>query len=71
MHKKSELEAMSIDELNELAKSIGANSGNDKMDVIYDIIGKEAETEAKEATAEAKPKRIYRQPGRRRRKPRD
>lgn len=56
MHTKSELEKFSLEELNQLAVALGIGAGQEKMEVIYDIIGREAELEAKES-AEPKSKR--------------
>ena len=55
MHTKSELESMTPEQLVELGMSIGAQMSNDKMELIYNIIDKEA-TMPETATAE-KPKR--------------
>ena len=56
MHTKSELETLTLEQLNEVAKALGASPSEDKMTVIYDIIGKEAEMESKGA-GEGKTKR--------------
>ncbi len=59
MHKKSQLESMKPEELVELAMSIGAQMSNDVTALIYNIIDKESEIEAKkqsEAPAKRKPK---------------
>ncbi len=56
MYKKSELEKMSMDELQGIAQQLGSKTSDDKMEMIYDIIDKEASKESKE-TAEPKAKR--------------
>lgn len=50
MHTKSELEAMSMDALFTLAKTIGANITDDQTSLIYNIIDKESEIGAKQQT---------------------
>ena len=55
MHKKSELESMTPEQLVELGMSIGAQMSNDKMSLIYNIIDKESTMPDLSATE--KPKR--------------
>ncbi len=60
MHKKSQLESMKPEELVDLAMSIGAQMSNDVTALIYNIIDKESEIEAKkqsEAPAKRKSKK--------------
>ncbi len=60
MHKKSQLESMKPEELVDLALSIGAQMSNDVTALIYNIIDKESEIEAKkqsEAPAKRKSKK--------------
>ncbi len=55
MHKKSELESMAPEELVELGLSVGAQMSNDVTALIYNIIDKESEIEARKQAVE-KPK---------------
>lgn len=57
MHTKSELEQLTIEQLNAVAEGLGAKPSDDKTSVIYEIIEKEAEYDSKMAAAEAKTKR--------------
>ena len=58
MHTKSQLESMSMDELQELANKIGAEMSQDKLEQIYNIIDKESEiSSATQPDSEAKPKK--------------
>jgi len=55
MHKKDELEKLSLDELSAIAASIGATTSTDKTILIYNIIDRESEVSSQSATE--KPKR--------------
>ena len=58
MHTKSQLESMSMDELQELANRIGAEMSQDKLELIYNIIDKESEIGSiTQPDEEAKPKK--------------
>ncbi len=58
MHTKSQLESMSMDELQELASKIGAEMSQDKLELIYNIIDKESEIgSTTQPDEEAKPKK--------------
>jgi len=56
MHTKSKLEKLSMEKLNELATSMGLNTSDDKTNLIYEIIDKEASNDAPAAN-EPKAKR--------------
>ncbi len=56
MHTKSDLEKLTIEELNQLGAVIDVPASEDKVNLIYDIIEREAVLEAQMAT-ENKPKR--------------
>lgn len=60
MYTKSELETLTLEQLNMMAEGLGLTGSNDKLSVIYDIINKEAEMESKGNTEKPKRARISR-----------
>ncbi len=60
MYTKSELETLTLEQLNMMAEGLGLKGSDDKLSVIYDIINKEAEMESKNSEVKAKRTRISR-----------